>query len=93
MAAPIQTSPEYFFWGLVTHKNVLRMGDSRAIRARAITEGRNIPVAAFVAQYLAARRNVIELRGCYDEQFFVDLIIKHTDGTAVFFEDAHSRDR
>jgi hypothetical protein len=62
------------------------MGDSRAIRARAITEGRNIPLAAFVAQYLAARRNVIELRGCYDEQFFVDLIIKSTDGTAAFLK-------
>jgi UDP-N-acetylglucosamine kinase len=41
---------------------------------------------AFVAQYLAARRNVVELRRCYGERFFVDLIIKNTDGTASFFE-------
>lgn len=56
------------------------------VQAREITEGRNIPLEAFVAQYLAARRNVIELRRYYDKQFFVDLIIKNTDGTASFFE-------
>lgn len=56
------------------------------VQAREITEGRNIPLEAFVFQYLAARRNVIELRKCYDKQFFVDLIIKNTDGTASFFE-------
>jgi hypothetical protein len=56
------------------------------VQAREITEGRNIPLDAFVAQYLAARRNVVELRKCYGDRFYVDLIIKNNDGTASFFE-------
>lgn len=56
------------------------------VQAREITEGRNIPLDVFVVQFLAARRNVVELRKLYGEQFFVDLIIKNTDGTASFFE-------
>ena len=56
------------------------------VQAREITEGGNIPLDAFVTQYLAARKNVVELRRCYGERFFVDLIIKNTDGTASFFE-------
>ncbi|MEX5683757.1 Zeta toxin [compost metagenome] len=56
------------------------------VQAREITEGRNIPLDTFVAQYLAARRNVVELRRCYGERFYVDLIIKNNDGTASFFE-------
>ncbi|KOX98978.1 zeta toxin family protein [Pseudomonas nunensis] len=63
------------------------------VQAREITEGRNIPLEVFVLQYLAARRNVIELRKCYDERFFVDLIIKNTDGTASFFEGDVSAER
>jgi predicted ABC-type ATPase len=56
------------------------------VQAREITEGRNIPMDVFVAQFLAARRNVVELRRFYGGQFFVDLIIKNTDGTATCFE-------
>ncbi|RON08347.1 Zeta toxin [Pseudomonas brassicacearum] len=56
------------------------------VKAREITEGRNIPMDAFVSQYLAARRNVVELRKSYGEHFSVDLIIKNTDRTAMAFE-------
>lgn len=56
------------------------------VKAREITEGRNIPMDAFVSQYLAARRNIVELRRSYGEHFSVDLIIKNTDRTAMAFE-------
>jgi adenylate kinase family enzyme len=56
------------------------------VQAREITEGRNIPMGAFISQYLAARKNIVELRRSYGEHFSVDLIIKNTDRTAMSFE-------
>lgn len=56
------------------------------VRAREITEGRNIPMDEFVRQYLAARRNIIEIRRSYGEELKVHLIIKNTDGTNQTYE-------
>jgi adenylate kinase family enzyme len=51
------------------------------VRAREITEGRNIPMGEFVRQYLAARRNIVDIRRSYGEHLMVNLLIKNTDGT------------
>lgn len=56
------------------------------VRAREITEGRNIPMDEFVRQYLAARRNVVELRRSYGEFVCVNLLIKNNDGTGEAYE-------
>jgi len=50
------------------------------VKAREITEGRNIPMDEFVRQYLAARRNIIDIRRSYGENLIVNLLIKNTDG-------------
>jgi adenylate kinase family enzyme len=51
------------------------------VRAREITEGRHIPMDEFVRQYLAARRNIVDVRQSYGEHLVVNLLIKNTDGT------------
>jgi UDP-N-acetylglucosamine kinase len=56
------------------------------VRAREITEGRNIPTDEFVRQYLAARRNIIEIRRSYSENLIVNLLVKNTDGTDGEYE-------
>lgn len=56
------------------------------VRAREITEGRNIPMEEFVRQYLAARRNIADIRRSYGENLMVNLLIKNTDGTDGAYE-------
>ncbi|WP_277761465.1 zeta toxin family protein [Pseudomonas sp. A34-9] len=56
------------------------------VRAREITEGRNIPMDEFVKQYLAARRNIVEIRRSYGESLIVNLLVKNTDGTDGAYE-------
>jgi adenylate kinase family enzyme len=55
------------------------------VKAREVTEGRNIPMDEFVRQYLAARRNIIEIRRSYNENVFVTLLIKNTDGIGLAY--------
>lgn len=55
------------------------------VKAREIVEGRNIPMDEFVRQFLAARRNIIDIRRAYGEQLVVNLVIKNTDGTQQEF--------
>ena len=40
----------------------------------------------FVRQYLAARRNIIEIRRSYSENLIVNLLVKNTDGTDGEYE-------
>lgn len=56
------------------------------VRAREITEGRNIPMEEFVRQYLAARRNIVDIRRSYGENLIVNLLVKNTDGTDGAYE-------
>ncbi|MNG25372.1 hypothetical protein D3C84_1102130 [compost metagenome] len=50
------------------------------VQAREVTEGRNIPLQEFARQFVAARRNVIELKRIYGSQIHIDLLIKDFDG-------------
>ncbi|MNL69435.1 Zeta toxin [compost metagenome] len=63
------------------------------VKAREITEGRNIPMDEFVRQYLAVRRNIAELRRCYDVNVYVDLLIKNTDGSDESYEEGVSAEQ
>ncbi|NWC90871.1 MULTISPECIES: zeta toxin family protein [unclassified Pseudomonas] len=56
------------------------------VQAREITEGRNIPLVEFSRQFLAARRNVIELKRLYGGLIHVDLLIKDFDGLSELVE-------
>lgn len=47
------------------------------VQAREVTEGRNIPVDEFIAQFFAARQNVIELKRLYGERIQVDVLIQN----------------
>jgi hypothetical protein len=40
----------------------------------------------FVRQYLAARRNIADIRRSYGENLMVNLLIKNTDGTDGAYE-------
>lgn len=56
------------------------------VKAREITEGRNIPMGEFIRQYLAARRNILHIRQSYGENLIVNLLIKNTDGLDGVYE-------
>ncbi|TWC47841.1 zeta toxin [Pseudomonas sp. SJZ080] len=56
------------------------------VQARELTEGRNIPLHEFARQFIAARRNVIELKRLYGDQIHVDLLIKDFDGGRQWVE-------
>ncbi|VVM62712.1 hypothetical protein PS862_02983 [Pseudomonas fluorescens] len=56
------------------------------VQARELTEGRNIPLQEFARQFVAARRNVIELKRLYDNQIHIDLLIKNFDGGSQWVE-------
>jgi len=51
------------------------------VKARELTEGRNIPKAEFIRQLFAAKASVIELKKTYRLQLRIDVIIKNTDGS------------
>jgi adenylate kinase family enzyme len=57
------------------------------VKAREITEGRNIPMEKFAQQYLAVRRNIIELRQSYGQNLHIDLLVKNTDCSEEFYEE------
>jgi predicted ABC-type ATPase len=57
------------------------------VKAREVTEGRKIPLEDFVRQYFCVRQNVKDILNSYDdENLFVDLVIKNTDGTGEGYE-------
>jgi len=56
------------------------------VQARELTEGRNIPLQEFARQFIAARRNVIELKRLYGDQIHIDLLIKNFDGSSQWVE-------
>lgn len=51
------------------------------VKAREITEGRNIPKSEFIRQLFAARATVLELKTAFRFQLEVDVIIKNIDGS------------
>jgi UDP-N-acetylglucosamine kinase len=51
------------------------------VKAREITEGRNIPKSEFIRQLFAARETVLELKKRFRHLLPVDLIIKNNDGS------------
>jgi Holliday junction resolvasome RuvABC DNA-binding subunit len=51
------------------------------VKARELTEGRNIPKAEFIRQLFAAKEVVRKLKRSYRLQLKVDLIVKDTDGS------------
>ncbi|WP_430292943.1 zeta toxin family protein [Pseudomonas sp. B1-22] len=51
------------------------------VKARELTEGRNIPKAEFIRQLFAAKEVVKELKRSFRLQLKVDLIVKDTDGS------------
>ncbi|MGP5282832.1 zeta toxin family protein, partial [Pseudomonas helleri] len=55
------------------------------VKARELVEARNIPLDEFVRQFLAARKNIAEIRRSYGAQLVVNLIIKNTDGAQKAF--------
>lgn len=50
------------------------------VQDRELTEGRNIPLETFVAQFLAARRNVHTLKAEFGDDISVDVLIQAADG-------------
>lgn len=56
------------------------------VKAREITEGRNIPMEKFAQQYLAVRKNIVELRQSYGQDLQIDLLVKNTDSSEEFYE-------
>ena len=56
------------------------------VQARELTEGRNIPLEEFARQFIAARKNVIELKRLYDNQIHIDLLIKNLYGGSQWVE-------
>ena len=51
------------------------------MKARELTEGRNIPKAEFIRQLFAAKEVVKMLKQSFRLQLNVDLIVKDTDGS------------
>jgi len=51
------------------------------VKAREMTEGRNIPKTEFIRQLFSAKEAVLELKKSFRLQIRVDVIIKNTDGT------------
>lgn len=56
------------------------------VKAREITEGRNIPMEKFAQQYLAVRENIVKLRQSYGQDLQIDLLVKNTDSSEEFYE-------
>lgn len=62
------------------------------VKARELTEGRNIPKAEFLRQLFAARETVLELKRMFRHQLAVDVIVKNNDGSNKHIElDADTR--
>ncbi|AZC17556.1 zeta toxin family protein [Pseudomonas sp. CMR5c] len=56
------------------------------VKAREITEGRNIPREKFAQQYLAVRENIVKLRQSYGQDLQIDLLVKNTDSSKALYE-------
>lgn len=56
------------------------------VKARELTEGRNIPKSEFIRQLFAARAAVLELKSAFRLQLSVDVIVKNIDGTNKHIE-------
>lgn len=65
------------------------------VKAREVTEGRNIPVEEFIRQLFAAKETVLSLKRMFNLMITIDLIIKNIDGSNRVVEvdvDAHRID-